>query len=459
MSATDFASLPLAPEQLQTLAALEYHTMTPVQAESLPLMLAGRDVIAQAQTGSGKTAAFALTVLHNLNVAQYAVQALVLCPTRELAEQVAEEIRRLARSQANVKVLTLCGGVPTRDQSLSLQHGAHVIVGTPGRVLDHVSQQRLDLTQLHTLVLDEADRMLDMGFQAELDAIIEAAPVKRQTLLFSATFPPQIASLAQHLMQAPAHIEVAAIETQAPITKLFYQLSASQHGAEAVAHVLLAQQPNQAIVFCNTKREADSVFTYLHNAGFSVQALHGDMEQKDREETLLLFNNQSVRILVATDVAARGLDIKALDLVVNLGLAHDVETHTHRIGRTGRAGEAGRAISLLTTQCEYKFHLLQDTAPAPLSLQAFPDAAPTGKPAPASMATIQIQGGKKDKLRPGDIVGALTKDGGLAFEQVGKIKVQAKVAYVAVARAKAKHALALLTEDKLKGRRFRARLV
>lgn len=400
--------------------------MTPVQAQSLPAMLAGQDVIAQAQTGSGKTAAFALALLAKLDVTSFDIQSLVLCPTRELAEQVAEEIRRLARSQPNIKVLTLCGGAPSRVQTQSLLHGAHIIVGTPGRVLDHLTNQRVDFSNLQTLVLDEADRMLDMGFQDELDKIIEATPETRQTLLFSATFPAQIASMTKALMKEPEHVVVEETNIEAHIEQVFYQLNGGSR-EDAVIQLLLERQPKNAILFCNTKRETHALFTMLHNYGFSVQALHGDLEQKDREQTLLQFNNQSVRILVATDVAARGLDIKALDMVINVSLAHDTDTHVHRVGRTGRAGESGIAITLLTPADDYKFALLQDTMQTPVEPQKLPEASSEEHiPLQAEMSTIQIMGGKKDKLRPGDIVGALTKSDAIDFDSVGKITVQAR---------------------------------
>lgn len=457
MSATDFASLALPSELLEALQSLKYQQMTPVQALSLPAMLAGEDVIAQAQTGSGKTAAFGLSLLAKLEVSDFSIQGMVLCPTRELADQVAEEIRRLARHLGNVKVLTLCGGVPARTQAQSLEHGAHIIVGTPGRILDHLTQQRLDLGSLRTLVLDEADRMLDMGFQDELRHIIAATPDSRQTLLFSATFPAQIAAMTKALMRTPKHVVVEAEQAPLNIEQVFYQLNADSR-EDAVIQLLLEHQPDNAILFCNTKRDTHALYRMLANYGFSVQALHGDLEQQEREQTLLQFNNKSVRVLVATDVAARGLDIKALDMVINVHLAHDVETHIHRVGRTGRAGEAGLAVTLITPQDEYKFSLLQDALNEPAQVRNF--AAKTmadAKPLQATMVTLHILGGKKDKLRPGDIVGALTKHDAVDFASVGKITVQARDSYVAVAQGKAKQALQQLTNDKLKGRRFRAR--
>ena len=457
MSATDFASLALPSELLDALQSLKYQQMTPVQALSLPAMLAGDDVIAQAQTGSGKTAAFGLALLAALNLNDFSIQGMVLCPTRELADQVAEEIRRLARYLGNVKVLTLCGGVPARAQAQSLEHGAHIIVGTPGRILDHLTQQRLDLSALRTLVLDEADRMLDMGFQDELKHVIAASPSSRQTLLFSATFPAQIAAMTTALMRNPKQVVVEAEEAPLNIEQVFYQLNADSR-EDAVIQLLFEHQPDNAILFCNTKRDTHALYTMLTNYGFSVRALHGDLEQQERDQTLLQFNNQSVRVLVATDVAARGLDIKSLDMVINVQLAHDVETHIHRVGRTGRAGEAGLAVTLVTSQDDYKFSLLQDALNEPAQIRNFVARTLTdATPLQATMVTLHILGGKKDKLRPGDIVGALTKNDAVEFASVGKITVQARDSYVAVAQGKAKQALKQLTNDKLKGRRFRAR--
>ncbi|WP_113906785.1 ATP-dependent RNA helicase DbpA [Aliidiomarina celeris] len=456
----DFSTLGLSSEQLTTLQGLGYSQMTAVQAESLPAILAGQDVIAQAKTGSGKTAAFGLGLIAKLEPSDFSVQALVLCPTRELAEQVAEEIRRLARNLPNIKVLTLCGGVPARAQIQSLEHGAHVIVGTPGRVLDHLGQNRIDLSSLKFLVLDEADRMLDMGFADDMKRIIQATPAERQTLLFSATFPAEISAIAKAFMQSPKHVEIEQATDASLIEQFFYQVS-NQNREDAVIQLLLDRNPSNAILFCNTKRSANALYTLLRNYGFSVRPLHGDLEQREREQNLMLLNNGSVRIVVATDVAARGLDIKALDLVLNVEMAHDTETHIHRVGRTGRAGEKGLALTLLTSADDYKFSLLQEAMPALGDSRPLPkaNASSSKTPEPAAMATIQIMAGKKDKIRPGDIVGALTSTQQISAEQVGKIAVQAQVSYVAVEKNKAKQALNVLTQNKLKGRRCRAHLI
>ena len=456
MPVTDFAALSLAPELLTTLQDLNYQQMTPIQQQSLPAILAGQDVIAQAQTGSGKTAAFALGLLSRLKVKRFRIQSLVLCPTRELAEQVAKEIRTLGRSIHNIKVLTLCGGVPSRHQILSLEHGAHILVGTPGRLLDHLQQQRLDLSELSTLVLDEADRMLEMGFLDDVATIAAATPANRQTLLFSATYPAQIEQLAASLMRQPLRVSVQQAEASSSIAQQFYALGDSNR-EEAVMRLLQQHQPASCVVFCNTKRMTQQLTDALQQHGFSTKALHGDLEQKDRDQTLLQFANQSARILVATDVAARGLDISDLELVINAELAHDVATHTHRIGRTGRAGAKGLALSLIDSKDDYKLSLLQDELTQSITLQPLPPASLlTQQPPQAAMVTLQIQGGKKQKLRPGDIVGALTRDQQIAFEDVGKIQLHDLWAYVAVKRSAAKKALQSLNHDKMKGRNFRA---
>lgn len=454
----DFNQLNLPDTLLSSLNDTGYQQMTAVQAQSLPAILAHDDVIVQADTGSGKTAAFALGLLTRLDVKDFSPQALVLCPTRELAEQVADEVRKLAKGMANVKVLTLCGGVPARAQASSLEHGAHVLVGTPGRILDHLQQQRIDFSALTTLVLDEADRMLDMGFQDDLHSIVKHTPESRQTLLFSATYPTSIAKLTQRIARQPVSIKVASEQVQPKIRQLFYSLDKIP-ASLAVMRTLQAHQPANCIVFCNTKREAQQITDSLKANSYSVLALHGDLEQKDRDQTMVQFSNGSARVLVATDVAARGLDIAELDLVLSVNMAHDLDTHTHRIGRTGRAGAEGLAITLIGPQDDYKLRLLEDTLAQPIQLQPLPAEPASVRPLQASLVTLHLNGGKKDKLRPGDIVGALTRDNKLSMQDIGKIKVQSNWAFVAVDRRIANHALQLINGDKIKGKRFRARVI
>jgi ATP-independent RNA helicase DbpA len=454
MSAT-FNQLPIAEALITNLTDLGYLQMTPVQAESLPVILAKKDLIAQAKTGSGKTAAFGLGLLSLLDVKRFRVQSLVLCPTRELADQVANEIRRLGRTIHNIKVLTLCGGVPFGPQLGSLEHGAHIIVGTPGRIEEHLVKGSLKLDDLELLVLDEADRMLEMGFAPTLDKIMTFAPKSRQTLLFSATFPKQIEQLASALLTNPTRVTIESAHTELSISQQLFRVQGAAARLQAVQLLLKHHQPTSSLVFCNTRRECQDVADALHDAGFSVLALHGDLEQRDRDQTLIRFANRSLSVLVATDVAARGLDIAALDLVINYQLAHDVETHTHRIGRTGRAGQQGLACSLFDQADEFKVALINDELATPLQETALPPLEVLNKPAPVPpMACLQIDADKKQKLRAGDIVGALTREQSIQGDEIGKIQLGDDHAYVAVPRAKLKLAQQLLSAG-VKGRKLR----
>ncbi|HEY5973291.1 MAG TPA: ATP-dependent RNA helicase DbpA, partial [Geobacteraceae bacterium] len=346
MNPNAFSSLHLKAPMLKNLVSLGYAQMTPVQAHSLPHILAGKDVIARAKTGSGKTAAFGIGLLTHLEAASRRVQALVLCPTRELADQVGKELRRLARFTDNIKILTICGGVPFGPQLGSLEHGAHVVVGTPGRLLDHLRRGSLDLADLHTLVLDEADRMLDMGFQEEITALIAATPKKKQTLLFSATYPESITSMSAAIQHEPVEISVDETHDEGAIQQLFYEVEREQR-TDAVARILGHYRPESTLIFCNTRQECQELAAALVSRGFGALAIHGDLEQRERDQVLVRFANKSASVLVATDVAARGLDIKELPAVVNYELSRNPEIHTHRIGRTGRAGEQGLALSLV----------------------------------------------------------------------------------------------------------------
>lgn len=460
MSKTSFASLSLQQALLDNLASLNYQAMTPIQAQSLPPILAGEDVIAQAKTGSGKTAAFGIGVLERLAVQTYAVQALVLCPTRELADQVAKEIRKLARTIANIKVLTLCGGMPFGPQLASLERSAHIVVGTPGRIVEHLSKGRLQLDKVTTFVLDEADRMLEMGFQEALDTVIDHLPSKRQNLLFSATYPSQIQAMAARTMVNPVVVKVESSHASDSIEQLFFRLPDDMERIMALQLLLLHYRPDSAVVFCKTKREAQEVADTLAAKGLSALALHGDLEQKIRDEMLVRFANKSASILVATDVAARGLDIDALDLVINYQMAHDNDVHIHRIGRTGRAGSHGRALTLFDAREQFKIDRLSEYLQQAIAPVALPSRGLLSQPGyKPPMVTLQIDGGKKQKLRPGDILGALTKEYGVAGGDVGKIHIFDQCAFVAIKRNEARNALSIIMSGKLKGRNFRARIV
>ncbi|MGB6242561.1 MAG: ATP-dependent RNA helicase DbpA [Castellaniella sp.] len=459
MTTHTFSTLPLSPAQLDNLAQMGYATMTPIQAQSLPIILDGRDLIAQAKTGSGKTAAFGLGILHRLDPARWAPQALVVCPTRELSEQVAVELRRLARAAGNVKVLTLTGGASARPQNESLAHGAHIIVGTPGRLLDHLARQTLDLSAVHTLVLDEADRMVDMGFFADVIEIAHACPTQRQTLLFSATYPDSIRDDVDHLVINPEFVKVDAVHTQAQIEQHFYDIGTTDR-ASATAMLLRHFQPESALVFCNTKAACADLAAHLQQAGFSALALHGDMDQRDRDDVLVQFSNHSSNILVATDVAARGLDIPSLPMVINVELARDPQVHTHRVGRTGRMQESGLALSLCAPDEQYVASRIAQQLEQLLELEPLPRQKSTGgRPAQAPMVTLLVLGGKKAKLRPGDLLGALTGDGGLTRDQVGKIHITDQVSYVALSRAIAHRAFPHLNNILIKGKKQRMKLL
>jgi ATP-dependent RNA helicase DbpA len=457
-----FDQLPLAPATLVNLKHLGYLQMTPIQAASLPPALAGQDLIAQAKTGSGKTAAFALSLLARLNPRRFAVQALVLCPTRELADQVTREIRRLARGEDNIKVLTLCGGSTMRPQISSLEHGAHVVVGTPGRIMDHLQRASLDLSALDTLVLDEADRMLDMGFFDDIVFVAKACPKSRQTLLFSATYPEGIARLSQQFLRQPQRITLPEQHEANKIRQRFYEVDSDQKLA-AVGLLLKHYRPVSTLAFCNTRQQCRDLLQILRAEGFVAMALHGEMEQRERDQVLIQFANRSCSVLVATDVAARGLDIDQLEAVINVDVTPDTEVHVHRIGRTGRVDQAGWAFSLVSGNQmtrvdniekalghEIEWHLLSELQAAPGQRQP---------PLTPPMVTLLILGGRKEKIRAGDVLGALTGEAGFSKEQVGKINVTDTSTYVAVARGIAKDALRKLSAGSIKGKKVKVHLL
>ncbi len=456
--APSFDSLPLPPHMQANLRQLGYLAMTPIQAASLPLALAGRDLIAQAKTGSGKTAAFALPLLANLNTRRFAVQALVLCPTRELAEQVTQEIRRLARAEDNIKTLTLCGGAPIRNQAASLEHGAHIVVGTPGRILDHLARETLVLDALNTLVLDEADRMLDMGFAEDIAQVIAACPKARQTLLFSATYPEGVAQLAGRFMRDPQEVKLAERHAATQIRQRFYEVREDER-LHAVGLLLKHFRPVSTLAFCNTKKQCRDLVAVLQAEGIVALELHGDLEQRDRDQVLVQFANRSCSVLVATDVAARGLDIAQLEAVINVDITPDTEVHTHRVGRTGRAGEEGWAFSLASMDemgRVGRIDEMQGRASVWHPLSELTEAA-GGEPLRPPMVTLQILGGRKEKIRAGDVLGALTKDLGLPGAQIGKINVNEFSTYVAVAHDVADQALRGLNAGKVKGKSVKVR--
>jgi ATP-independent RNA helicase DbpA len=375
---------------------------------------------------------------------------------------VTQEIRRLARGEDNIKVLTLCGGSTMRPQISSLEHGAHVVVGTPGRIMDHLQRASLDLSALDTLVLDEADRMLDMGFYDDIAFIAKASPKARQTLLFSATYPEGIAKLSQQFLRQPQRITLPEQHEANKIRQRFYEVDSDQKLA-AVGLLLKHYRPVSTLAFCNTRQQCRDLLQLLRAEGFVALALHGELEQRERDQVLIQFANRSCSVLVATDVAARGLDIDQLEAVINVDVTPDSEIHVHRIGRTGRVDQAGWAFSLVSGNQmtrvdniekalghEIEWHLLSELQAAPGQRQP---------PLMPPMVTLLILGGRKEKIRPGDVLGALTGEAGFSKEQVGKINVTDSSTYVAVARGIAKDALRKLSAGTIKGKKVKVHLL
>jgi len=459
MASDSFSTLLISKAQIANLDSLGYKKMTAVQAQGIPHVLKGKDLIARAKTGSGKTATFGIGLLEQINPRFFGAQALVLCPTRELADQVGKELRKLARSIPNIKLVLLCGGKPFRNQKDSLEHGAHIIVGTPGRIQDHLNRGTLILEGLKMLVLDEADRMLDMGFLDVITEIIDQTPKARQTLLFSATYPDTINAMCHSILRDPVTVTVESEHKAGVIEQTFFQLKKHDRNNSLLA-LFEHYQPESTLVFCHTKIQCDEVARFLHEHQIEALAIHGDLEQRERDQVLVRFANHSCSVLVATDVAARGLDIKSLQAVINFELPHDPEIYVHRIGRTGRAGEKGIALSLYTERERLRVKAIEEyqnkpcQSSAPESLKRNP-----GFTLHSPMVTIQIDAGRKNKLRPGDLLGALTGDAGLKGSQIGKIDIFDIFSYVAVERSVLQKVLEYFGNGKVKGRNVRARKI
>ena len=440
------------------LAGAGMATMTQVQAQTLPDSLAGRDVLAQASTGSGKTIAFAVAGLSKVDPTDYATQMLVMCPTRELAEQVGEQIRLVGRQMPNLKVLTLCGGVAMGPQIQSLKHGAAVIVATPGRLLEHVSKRRISLANVKVRVLDEADRMLDMGFAEDIAALFAQTPATAQTLFFSATYTAPVEAQAQRYLTDPVVHRQPEQDLQRPdIAELVYRVDEANR-LHALKGILSEAQPHKAIVFCNTRVQVTEVQDALAYEGFAAKALQGDLTQQQRTEVLMQFASDSLQVLVATDVAARGLDIKDVDCVIVYNVSEEAEVHIHRIGRTGRAGAKGQAFTLCSEAEEQKLGRIEDLQGEPFKRKGFQSLRfHANRIRTPEFQCLAIAAGKKQKLRPGDFLGSLTKDAEIPGEDIGKISVTNQVSYVAVKQRSVKKALKLFREGKIKGKRVRAR--
>jgi ATP-independent RNA helicase DbpA len=425
--------------------------MTPIQEESLPITLQNKDLIAQAKTGSGKTIAFSLVLLNKLVVKNFTIQSIVLAPTRELANQIASELKQLAKFAHNIKITTLCGGMPYKPQVHSLSHKAHIVIGTPGRILKHLEENSFDPKDINTLVLDEADRMLDMGFYEDINKVIDFLPKQRQTLLFSATYPPNIENLSKNILQSPTQIKIENQQNN-KIDQIFFQ-SELHNKKEHIIKILDHYNPKSTIIFCNMKIDCDNLADELENENIYPLVLHSDLEQKDRDETITLFSNKSYKILIATDVASRGLDIDDVELVINYALPRDLEVYTHRIGRTARAGKSGHAIALVESRdMEIFDDLNYENSFVLENLSLNSDTTYNDTPL---YKTLFINGGKKQKLRAGDILGSLTAGIGLDKNDIGKINIKQFCSYVAIKSAVVKKAQKGLNNNKIKGKYFK----
>ncbi len=439
-----FNKLGIDEDLIASLKNLGYVNPTNIQKESIPYILEGKDVAVQGKTGSGKTLAFALAAVSIAKKNPKTTSSIVITPTRELAEQVATEIRKVGKAIENLKVVTLYGGTSVAKQTASLEKGADILVVTVGRVLDLFSKEALDLSGIKAVVIDEADKMLDMGFYDDLLKILNRVPKDVQTMLFSATYKEKTEKLIGEILKNPVTVKADLVHDEGVIKESFYGCSDKQEG---LVKILKIKRPASAIVFANTKADTETIADFLEEEGFDILLLNGNLEQYEREEVMIRFANKSVPVLVATDVASRGLDIEDLDLVVNYDFPFKEETYTHRIGRTARAGKEGEAVSL--------FFKKQTPPEGRELLDLDQETVENRKPLTSNIQTLCINGGKKSKIRKGDVLGTLIKDLGVANDSIGRIDITDRYAYVAISK----------TEDldieriKIKGKSFKVWLL
>ena len=441
-----FLDLGLEKDVEEHLFSLGFKLPTPIQEKSLPISLQKHDLIAQAHTGSGKTLAFSLPILNNITPKKFNIQSLVLAPTRELAAQIAIQIRDVLKYHHNIKVIELCGGTPYKPQVHSLSHKAHIIVGTPGRVLKHLQENNFDTQFINTFVLDEADRMIDMGFIEDMKEIISYLPSSRQTLLFSATYPETIKEMANEFMQNPQMIQINEEVNKPQIEEKFIY---SNRKYNDIINVLDTYLPQSVMIFCNMKIECDELADFLETQEIYPLVLHSDLDQHERNETLVLFSNKSYKILISSDVASRGLDIEQVDLVINYNLPRDTEFYTHRIGRTGRNNKEGVSVSLIDDMQKPYIDLYNEKAKLETLEQAkqkYNDS--------ADYETYIIYGGKKQKIRKGDIVGSFINEFNLDSKSLGQIDLKERASFIAIQKEHIKNIKAK-SQLKIKGKFFR----
>lgn len=534
MSKLKFKELSLSKEMNKAIAELGYEEATPIQSEAIPQILKGLDVIGQAQTGTGKTAAFGVPAIENLTLQGKKIQVLVMCPTRELAIQVAEEMKKLAKYKKDISFLPVYGGQPIERQIRVLKSGVQIVIGTPGRIIDHVNRGTIDLSAIKLVVLDEADEMLNMGFIDDIKIILKEIPNERQTVMFSATMPKPILELTKKFQKDPVLIKVTQQELTVPnIEQVYYEVK-EKHKLEALSRVIDINNFKLSLIFCNTKKGVDDLIEHLQARGYAAEGLHGDMRQPVRERILNKFKRGDIEILIATDVAARGLDIDNVEAVFNYDIPQDVEYYVHRIGRTGRAGKEGKAFSFVTaweisklkdiqkyaktrikletlptfddvegikfniyadqvkevlkagqlkkyiqqieklidedyTSLEvaaalFKMNFKSENQPLDLSVESFENepknrsrkgekGSKKSKPG-KDVARLFLTIGKKDKVKPADILVAITKKTDVSGKSIGDIDIFDKFTFIDVPAAKAEFIIDELQGTKIKGRKI-----
>jgi ATP-dependent RNA helicase DeaD len=465
-TATSFKELGLSEALQQTLDELGYAEPTPIQAQAIPELLNGNDVIGQAQTGSGKTAAFGLPMLEYIDPENEETQAIVLTPTRELCIQVTQALRAYAEHLEGVNVVAVFGGAPIREQQSRLRHGAQVVVATVGRMMDLISRKSLVLTAARYVVLDEADEMLDLGFIEDVEKILRMCPNGRQTLLFSATMPAPVARLAETYMYDPVTIRVTPKKLTVDSVEQAYVMVEPREKLTRLAEVLKAEEPEQAIIFVRTKIGASRLGRDLADKGLRVKALHGDLSQGQRDGVMISFKEHKTPLLVATDIAARGLDIEHVTHVINYDLPNNPEIYVHRIGRTGRVGRTGRAITFATAKQAGELKEIERTVKAPIGEWEPPEErlehAPRprrreGPPPTPTNGTVKlfVNRGKQGGLTEEDLNWALTEGAVLPKEAIHSIRVLDRFSFVEVAADQAERAVEFLDGTKLKGKQIR----
>lgn len=349
-----FEDMNISNEICRAVLDMGFEEATPIQSQAIPVILEGKDIIGQSQTGTGKTAAFGIPLLERINPEDRRLQALILCPTRELAIQVSEEFRKLLKYKDNIRVLPIYGGQPIDRQIAALRKGTQVVIGTPGRVMDHMRRRTIKAETVQMMVLDEADEMLDMGFREDIETILVKIPEEHQTLLFSATLSPEILDITKRFQKNPEFIKIVRKELTVPNIEQYYFDVKEKTKLDALCRIIDVYDPKLAMVFCNTKKRVDDLVEMLQGRGYFAEGLHGDLKQAQRDKVMQKFRNGTIEILVATDVAARGIDVDDIDVVFNYDVPQDEEYYVHRIGRTGRAGKAGKAFTFCVGKEIYK---------------------------------------------------------------------------------------------------------